>query len=507
MPTPNMMLLPPTVSVTTGPAWASALNACFDLIDAHDHSAGKGTPVTAAGLNINTDLGFNGNNAFALRTTRYSQLVATPSGTSDLGIVYVKNGELTYRDTSAREVPITSAGSIAGATGTISGLSAPASASFNAVSGLFSLFKDTNKPGKLNVSDIAVSEYNVASPNSITIKSASGVATPYSITLPSAVPTQAGVISMSTGGVLTTGLADGNVSAPGLAWASDLSTGFYRTGAGGVAFSSAGTQSAAFVTAGFEVRSGSAANPSYGFISDTTTGMYQVSAGTIGFTSATTAIWSMNSGGASLLTGVFTVPSGTAGAPSLGFNSDSTTGLYRSAASQISIALGGTASWRFASGLLSALNGGTTKMFEGLSSTPSYAFASDPTTGMYGDIVTGGIINFALTGTQKAQLNSNGWAITNGIQVGSSGGFFKVKIFTGSLSAGATSSALTAPSGNIISVVGWNSSNFIPFMGNSGQVGGATAGLVWVVGDNDTNVYIKNVNTVTQAYSVVMFYL
>lgn len=56
MTTTFMDMTKPTVSSTLGPEWASEVNDCLDVIDAHDHADGKGTPVTPAGMDINAEL-------------------------------------------------------------------------------------------------------------------------------------------------------------------------------------------------------------------------------------------------------------------------------------------------------------------------------------------------------------------------------------------------------------------------------------------------------------------
>jgi hypothetical protein len=50
MATPNMNLTLPVVGVTPGPTYATQNNAAFTTIDAHDHSAGKGAPISTSGL-------------------------------------------------------------------------------------------------------------------------------------------------------------------------------------------------------------------------------------------------------------------------------------------------------------------------------------------------------------------------------------------------------------------------------------------------------------------------
>jgi hypothetical protein len=112
MPTPNMGLNNPTPSVTTGPTWASMLVAVNELIDAHDHSSGKGVRVTPAGLNISSALSFGGNDATSLRSSRYSPVGGLLSLAADVGCTYVFGNDLYYRDVSGTNVQLTNGGTL-----------------------------------------------------------------------------------------------------------------------------------------------------------------------------------------------------------------------------------------------------------------------------------------------------------------------------------------------------------------------------------------------------------
>lgn len=106
--TPNMGLTEPTVSVTTGPQWATLLNALIDLIDAHDHSTGKGARVPAAGLNVNGDLAFNTHKATDLTGLVFAQVAITDNGALFAG----SDGELYYRNGAGVLLQLTTGGQL-----------------------------------------------------------------------------------------------------------------------------------------------------------------------------------------------------------------------------------------------------------------------------------------------------------------------------------------------------------------------------------------------------------
>ena len=78
-PTPNMALVLPTPAGDIG-TWGDEENAAFTLIDAHDHSPGKGALVGVAGMNVNGDLTFAGNSATHLRSSDYDEVSSLATG-------------------------------------------------------------------------------------------------------------------------------------------------------------------------------------------------------------------------------------------------------------------------------------------------------------------------------------------------------------------------------------------------------------------------------------------
>ena len=190
MTTPNMTLILPVPGPagTVGPTWASDLNTALELVDAHDHTSGNGVQVPSAGININGDLPMNENNLTEARTVRFEDQAASLTAGADIRIIYSKNGELVYRDGSGNEVQITNGGSVAGATGTITGMAAPASASYSTISKSYTFNQGTSKPGKLNISDIGLVEFDNATAQPVTLKSPAALAAAYSLTMPGDLP-------------------------------------------------------------------------------------------------------------------------------------------------------------------------------------------------------------------------------------------------------------------------------------------------------------------------------
>lgn len=110
--TPNMNLDLPTPSVTLGPAWAVQVNAAFDVVDIHDHSSGFGVSIKPAGLDISSDLDFQTNRAINLKSSRYTDQLATLTGASNASSVYSKLGDLWYTNGSGVAVQLTSGSTI-----------------------------------------------------------------------------------------------------------------------------------------------------------------------------------------------------------------------------------------------------------------------------------------------------------------------------------------------------------------------------------------------------------
>lgn len=130
MATPNMGLELPVVSSTLGPEWASLLNAAMDVVDAHDHSDGKGPKVTPAGIDINAALSMAG---YALQQAASLALNnKTSADTAERRSLQAINQDLYYITSAGFAVRLTNGTSIVNTGGLIE-INSPASYPYTVV--------------------------------------------------------------------------------------------------------------------------------------------------------------------------------------------------------------------------------------------------------------------------------------------------------------------------------------------------------------------------------------
>lgn len=192
--TPNMNLLQPAPG-SLGPQWAEDLNTNANTLDTHDHSSGKGIPITPSGMNINTDLSIQ---SFSLLDAKSVKFVNQTSSLAASGAqdIYIKNGDLFYAN-GGTDVQITNGGSVAGASGSISGLVSPASCVFSGQQ--FSFFYDAGTYADLRCRDLTLSTNGGS-----TLKVTQAVSATYTLTLPASPPaTSTQLVAMNTTGTLS----------------------------------------------------------------------------------------------------------------------------------------------------------------------------------------------------------------------------------------------------------------------------------------------------------------
>lgn len=206
---PNMNLPVPIASTTPGPAWAVDIVACMNAIDSHGHVTGQGVPITPDGININASLPMGKN---YLTNTGAVNLFfqAAPLSSSLLGYLYGSGQDLYFNDGAGNQIRITQSGSVAGSTGTITGLpSGTASASFSA--GTFTFQSATNTPATMNIGPIVTGAAS-ASPKTVTLSASGSQPANYAMTWPLALPASTSFVNLDTSGNMGTVTSTGSGS-------------------------------------------------------------------------------------------------------------------------------------------------------------------------------------------------------------------------------------------------------------------------------------------------------
>lgn len=198
IPSPNMNLPVPVVSVAPGPEWASSVNGCLAILDAHDHTAGNGVPITPNGINLTTDLPFQQNNATLLRSVRFSPQTSPISLPTDLGCLYESGVDLYYNDGNGNQVRLTQSGNVAGTNGSIAGLVSPASATYVGLSETFVWQADANKPADMDFAS-AIFRNNTVSSFGLTLSPPAAMGADFSLVLPS-LPVSQKIMTLDSAG-------------------------------------------------------------------------------------------------------------------------------------------------------------------------------------------------------------------------------------------------------------------------------------------------------------------
>jgi hypothetical protein len=209
--TPNMDLAQSTPLVTGGPLWAQRIEDNLILIDQHDHSTGKGTPITPAGLNINSDLSMGDFSLLDIETANFVSQAAPLSGITRL---YVSGGDLYYNNGAGTPVRVTAGVAVnVSGVGGITGLGATTAAvTYSDLTKTFSFTQDANNAASLICGDVTIAEPGIVSPSSIRLRSPSALAGSYDITLFPAPPASKKYVQIDGAGVLTATDALDNVT-------------------------------------------------------------------------------------------------------------------------------------------------------------------------------------------------------------------------------------------------------------------------------------------------------
>lgn len=193
---PNMFLRIPGVGSEQGPDYALDINYdLLNVIDTHDHTAGRGVQITPAGLNINTDVSFNEHFAIDLAGLNLIAQASTPA----LSTIYQSGVDLYFVDGVGNDIRITQSGGIAGSPGSITGLVPPASVTYVSGSQTFVFQSNVNIAANLDAGSLLLRNLSPNSTFAVTLEPPAALANNYTLTLPT-VPVAERFLSLDSSG-------------------------------------------------------------------------------------------------------------------------------------------------------------------------------------------------------------------------------------------------------------------------------------------------------------------
>lgn len=226
MPTlPNMSLITPTLGADSG-TWDDKINAAFALVDAHDHTSGKGVLIATAAIGINADLSMAGYGLTSLSKLTFSTISAPSTGSKNLYVSSADN-ELYWRTNSGTNVKLTNGASInttlvGGIVGDYS--SVGAEIAFEDADQQYTLKTQTDKWARLKTGPVRIHEYNTADVVYVEHAAAAALASSYTVTWPAALPASTQPMQISSSGAVTFGTQDKILALAGAAWQSNSGT-------------------------------------------------------------------------------------------------------------------------------------------------------------------------------------------------------------------------------------------------------------------------------------------
>lgn len=207
MPTlPNMALVTPVQGADRG-TWDDKINAAFALVDAHDHTSGKGVAIASAALNIDGNVAWGGNAITGLGLITFTPIAPLVSGSKDLFVSSADN-ELYWRTNSGTNVKLTNGASIN--TTLVGGIvgdyaSVGAELAYDDANKTYT-FKDQSTPTKkwarLGSGPVRIHEFDTTESTYVEFAVDAALAASYTVTWPAALPASTVLMQIAADGTL-----------------------------------------------------------------------------------------------------------------------------------------------------------------------------------------------------------------------------------------------------------------------------------------------------------------
>lgn len=225
---PNMGLVLPTRGAPGSGLWADTIDANAALEDAHNHTTGKGLPITSAALSIDADVSFASlwapTNLHRIQFAAVTALTLTANNRSVF--VNAADNELYWRTNAGANVKLTSGSAlnVAAFTGGFGGdyASVSAAAAFDDSGDRYTFKQQSSLWARMASGEVRIFETGTTESVYVGLAAPAALAASYTITLPLAAPGSTSIMQMSSAGVVTAdnAITPTTVTASGLVTAS-----------------------------------------------------------------------------------------------------------------------------------------------------------------------------------------------------------------------------------------------------------------------------------------------
>lgn len=203
---PSMSLVLPTRGAPGSGLWADAMDAALALIDAHDHTTGKGTRVPTAGMNINADLTFSG--LYAPTNLQRASFASVAALSSNNKSIFVgTDHELYWRSNAGANVKLTSnaALNVAAFAGGIGGdyTSVGAAVAFDDAGDRYTFKQQGGVWARMASGDVRLFETGTSDAVFVGLAAPAALASSYTMTFPTALPGSTSLAQVSSAGVIS----------------------------------------------------------------------------------------------------------------------------------------------------------------------------------------------------------------------------------------------------------------------------------------------------------------
>lgn len=191
MPTlPNMSLVTPALNGDSG-TWDDKINAAFALVDAHDHTSGKGPRITSAAINITSPgLGFGGFAITAAGQVAFTAVAPLAAGSKAL-FVSSADDELYWRTSGGTNVQLTDGNSIN--TSLVGGIvgdyaTVGAAVAYDDANDLYTFKQQSGTWARVSCGGVRLHEFNTTESVYVALIAPTALAASYSVAFASALP-------------------------------------------------------------------------------------------------------------------------------------------------------------------------------------------------------------------------------------------------------------------------------------------------------------------------------